>query len=103
MDQLSIIQDVFAKRVFQVPDYQRGYAWQEQQLEDFVQDLELLAEGKQHFFGTLILHTGEDRPKARDEHRKTYLVCDIVDGQQRLTTVVLLLDAIRQEMTCIGS
>lgn len=102
MDRLYSIQSIFAERVFRIPDYQRGYAWGERQLEDFLLDLELLPEGREHYFGTLILHAPADRPKIKAINHKSYTVCDVVDGQQRLTTVVLLLDAIRRELAQLG-
>ena len=36
------IQEIFSNRSFQIPDYQRGYAWKEKQWNDLWQDLELL-------------------------------------------------------------
>lgn len=93
------IEKIFANRLFRIPDYQRGYAWEKQQCQDFVEDLELLGPGKQHFFGTLILHALSDgSTKVMDESGSFYKVHGIVDGQQRLTSVVLFLNAIRKEM-----
>ena len=40
----------------QVPDYQLGYAYEEQQWRDLVEDLELLPAGPDHFTGTVVLH-----------------------------------------------
>ena len=36
------VQQLFEGRVFRVPDYQRGYAWEEQHRTEFLEDLEIL-------------------------------------------------------------
>ncbi len=93
------IEKVFSNRLFRIPDYQRGYAWEKQQHQDFVEDLELLGPGQQHFFGTLILRAHSDHMDiVTDEGGASYVVHDVVDGQQRLTTVVLYLGAVGKEM-----
>ena len=67
-----------------MPDYQRGYAWTRAQLEDFWRDLQVLAAGQEHFMGMLVVKA---RTGAEAE-------CELIDGQQRLTTTVLLMDAL---------
>lgn len=91
------IEEVFTKRLFRIPDYQRGYAWEEQQWGEFLEDLELLGENKEHYTGTLVLDT-VDQPPRQDSGGTRHDAYEVVDGQQRLTTVVLLLDSIRREM-----
>ena len=39
MNNVFTIEKLFADRVFRVPDYQRGYAWEEQQLAEFIEDV----------------------------------------------------------------
>ena len=101
MDNVLTVEQVFAERLLRVPDYQRGYAWETRQLTDFTDDLEILPEGKSHYTGTLILHP-VDSPREMDAEGKEYAPVDVVDGQQRLTTIVLFLNAIRSEMQEIG-
>jgi hypothetical protein len=70
-----------------VDDYQRSYSWGKEQIEDFFDDLKDSANtGSYHFFGTLILQD--------DNNESAY----VVDGQQRLTTVFLLVAALRDEL-----
>jgi len=70
---------------FEVPDYQRGYEWEEKHLEDLWDDLQRIGDGADfHYFGDIIL-------REIDESNKF----EIVDGQQRLVTLSLLLMAIR--------
>lgn len=88
---------LFEGRLLRVPDYQRGYAWERRQWEEFVEDLELLPPGSVHYTGTIVLHAVPDGEPVRDRRGKQYRELDIVDGQQRLTTIVLFLDAIRRE------
>ena len=98
------ISEIFSNRSFRIPDYQRGYAWKtEKQLQDLWQDLELLPENRDHFTGTLVLkpapaphHEWVDR---REEYHRVF---DVIDGQQRLTSIVILLKAIHLEMVRIG-
>ena len=83
--------DLLSSRIIDVPDYQRGYAWEAEQLGEFWEDLELIEPGGRHYTGTVVLR--DDRRIVQDEVREVPLECfDVVDGQQRLTTCVLLLD-----------
>lgn len=99
MNAIYCMEDIFRGRLFRVPDYQRGYTWEKKNWDDLIQDLELLPEGRTHFTGTLVLRQANNgASRFRDEHGATYALFDVIDGQQRLTTVVLLLDAIHDEM-----
>lgn len=98
--QLYSLSKLFTERLYRIPDYQRGYAWTEKQLKDFWSDLEQLEKGKNHYLGVLTL---EQVPKYiyeqwKDDYwildSKNYCPYYIVDGQQRLTTVIILVQAI---------
>ena len=101
MDNVVSLDDLFHKRVFQVPDYQRGYSWEKQQVKEFLDDLELLGDGRYHYTGNVVLHEPKQTSSLRqmDEDGNTYDSVEIVDGQQRLTTIVLLLDGIRRSLS----
>lgn len=87
------IEEIFnGSFVFHIPRYQRPYAWQTEQAETLLDDL-LVAMGnldskdddiESYFLGSIIV--------VKEEHEKN---ADVVDGQQRLTTLTLLLAAIR--------
>jgi len=87
------LQDVFCdKFVFRIPRYQRPYAWKIEQAETLLDDL-LGAVGDlndntddldSYFIGSIVVVKDENKPDA-----------DVVDGQQRLTTLTILLAAIR--------
>jgi Protein of unknown function DUF262/Protein of unknown function (DUF1524) len=98
MNNVFNIEELFSGRLVIVPDYQRGYAWEKRQWNEFLEDLELLPPKKDHFTGTVVLHAAENGESRIDESGKRYQYFNIVDGQQRLTTIVILLDAIRHRM-----
>ncbi len=80
----STIHSFLTDKVYHIPDYQREYAWDEDQLEDFWKDLvNTTEERRQHFFGQVVVHQASDG--------KYY----IIDGQQRTTSVVIFLAALR--------
>lgn len=86
-----------ADRLLQIPDYQRGFAWEGTQVAEFLDDVMYLPDGMTHFTGTVVLHpTGGGR--RTDVWSNEYATADVVDGQQRLTTSVLVLDQIRRRL-----
>jgi hypothetical protein len=96
------LQVLFADRVFRIPPYQRFYSWQIKQREDLFTDLIKLAnrpEDQHHFMATIVCHrTAEIMPIGTAQYR----LYDVVDGQQRLTTLILLLKCIELELP-VGS
>ena len=97
MNNTFTLQELFNNRIFRVPDYQRGYAWEKQQVGEFLEDLEILSSARHHYTGTIVLHV--DDAKKQDSEGTTYTETNIVDGQQRLTTIVLLLNEISRELS----
>lgn len=97
-DMVKRVSQIFADQIFRVPDYQRGYAWELKQWNDLLEDLDLLQGDRSHFTGTLILQSYENNGKKVYDHlMKAYDQYDIIDGQQRLTTIVILLKSIYEE------
>ena len=95
-NELKSLEDIFGfgNRIFRIPDYQRGYSWEEQQRNDLLTDIEyLIKSGNEyrHYTGTIVASRNEKESKKRGEQ---YEVFDIVDGQQRLTSLILLLSLI---------
>ena len=98
-NELQSLSRIFQNRLFRIPDYQRGYAWQQEQLVDFWDDLVNLQADKNHYTGLLSLKplkTSEIKSWGNDLWmvEKGYSPCHIVDGQQRLTTFVILVNEI---------
>lgn len=72
---------------FRIPEYQRPYAWQEEQATQLLTDLqEALDRGtdEPYFLGSVVLVKNSTSPEA-----------DVIDGQQRLTTLTILLSVLR--------
>lgn len=98
-NELQPLSLLFQNRLFRIPDYQRGYAWQHSQLADFWDDLINLQEDRYHYTGLLslkLLKRNEIQMWGSDLWMvdKGFKPCHIVDGQQRLTTFIVLLNEI---------
>jgi len=89
----STVGQLLAGKLFRIPQYQRAYAWSQKQRQDLFNDIEKVhgfGVNGAHFMATMV---GLRRGKifiAADE----FIELEVVDGQQRLTTLVLLLRAI---------
>ncbi len=83
--ELLDLDKVIEKGVFEIPSYQRGYAWQIRQLRDFWNDLEHVSKlrDKFHYMHSLTLRESENEFEDR--------AFEIIDGQQRLATSLILL------------
>jgi hypothetical protein len=74
---------------FHIPSYQRAYAWRaDKQLAQFLADLEEQPSGKDYFLGHFLL----ERTHATKPHYH------VIDGQQRLTTIVLFFSSLVREL-----
>jgi len=94
----AVLQSLFADRVFRIPHYQRFYSWRKRQREDLFSDMRKLAtqgEGQDHFMATLVCYR---TPETRAIGANQYRIYEIVDGQQRLTTLIILLKCIHLAM-----
>lgn len=84
------ITDLFNDRIFEIPVYQRGYAWEKAQVRDLFEDIkEAVESNSSHYIGTIVLS------KCADDAKKFY----VVDGQQRLTTITLLIAQLLRKVT----
>lgn len=98
MDNVVSLHELFHKRAFQIPDYQRGYSWETRHIREFLEDLEILGPKIFHYTGTIVFHPLHSDLQKMDEDGNHYVSVAIVDGQQRLTTIVLLFDGIRRSL-----
>ncbi len=98
MDNFVSLPALFSQRLFEVPDYQRGYSWESQQVQEFLEDLELLGPRHYHYTGTVILHESRSKQPLMDQDGDIFVTVNVVDGQQRLTTIVMLLDEIQRSL-----
>ncbi|WP_033622383.1 DUF262 domain-containing protein [Helicobacter pylori] len=94
----STINNFFAltSTIFSIPVYQRNYTWEEENCEKLLQDIINISQNKKtHFMGsiTYILHLIDDEKSLRQLQEFV-----VIDGQQRITTIMLLLKAIETKI-----
>lgn len=87
------MQELYRDTIFRVPQYQRSYAWEQTQWDDLWDDIfESMETDTPHFLGTIVVRPVKtDR---RDDCGRVLKVYEVVDGQQRLTTLSILAMAI---------
>ena len=79
-----VLMDIFDKLWFLVPEYQRSYIWETENVNELLEDLSFAYENNEegeYFLGSLVLKKTNE-PKF-DEY-------ELLDGQQRLTTFLLI-------------
>lgn len=84
-------------RLFRIPEYQRAYSWTKHQRQDLFDDIEKVFEkgpDAGHFMAAVVCLRRKKQILGTDE----YHVVEVVDGQQRLTTLVILLNAIKLQL-----
>lgn len=79
--QLNNFLEIFNNKCFRIPDYQRGYSWDKLQLIDLWRDISVLEDDQIHYTGMLSVKKYDDQ----------YFV---IDGQQRITTLVIFIKVI---------
>ena len=97
---------LFANKCFRIPNYQRGYAWGESQLNDLWDDImDIQKNGstyRPHYTGAITLQQIDvcDLTPAEKKLSSTGMeYYNVVDGQQRLTTIVIMLNALKNKIT----
>ncbi len=87
----TTIKEIFQAEGYSIPNYQRDYAWKDKNFRDLWEDLEEAIEynkkGQRHFIGTMVVD--------KNEYNKN--LYDIIDGQQRTTTIFMLLHVLANE------
>lgn len=87
----SDVRTLLESNFYRIPRFQRPYSWEKENVEDFWRDT-VVTETPEYFIGSMVVYR-------KNEFDDTFWV---VDGQQRLTTVTLLLAAIRNELQAQG-
>lgn len=97
---------LFANKCFRIPNYQRGYAWRESQLNDLWDDIMDISKNggvyRPHYTGVITLQQIDINNLTPDEKKLASTGMEyynVVDGQQRLTTIVILLNAFSKLIT----
>ena len=94
---LKPVANLLPHGIFNIPDYQRGYSWSENQLEEFWEDLVDVEYVDEHYTGTITLIKKKQNEIKRGDNYIGNLqspIYDVVDGQQRLITIHLFLISI---------
>lgn len=107
MNTLETLSSIFSNKILRIPDYQRGYSWEKEQLEDLWNDLaniNFAVDNSFHFTGIITLNqpTENNLIKLREEgfelngssinfFEQNYQAFNVVDGQQRLVTLLILI------------
>jgi hypothetical protein len=90
IEQLSVQQLLEGNVLYRIPMYQRNYAWDEGEVAQLIQDVIDYSNREQHYYiGTLVVF---ERPAANGA-----TVYETIDGQQRLTTLSLLVSFLKNE------
>ena len=74
------------KEFYTIPSYQRPFSWEDDHFDDLVNDIKNAPRGQQYFLGTIVLHKADGGQLA------------VVDGQQRLTSLLILLACLRDSI-----
>ncbi len=92
------ISSLLEGRLFRIPEYQRAYSWTTRQRMDLFSDIEeAFRSGREHFMATLVALAKEKETRiiGIDEFKTV----EIVDGQQRVTTLIILMKAIEKTLS----
>lgn len=89
------LEELTTAGVFHVPEYQRYYSWTRAEWEDLWTDLYTLPPDKQHYFGTIIIQKTSETASGSSTGgygpSKEKPINLLIDGQQRLTSLALLV------------
>ena len=86
-DTFSLNKIIKKEMYFSIPNYQRNYVWKEEQIRKLLEDIEnaIINNNNEYYIGSLIVFYRDDDNRY-----------DLVDGQQRFTTICLLLIQIKK-------
>ncbi|WP_433811339.1 DUF262 domain-containing protein [Flavobacterium johnsoniae] len=104
---LQSLLEIFNEKFFRIPDFQRGYSWEKPQLDDFWEDIINLKENKIHYTGLITVEEIKKKDiVAKEKWENDFWLFDrgmsayyLVDGQQRLTTSIILIQTILERFT----
>lgn len=104
--ELKSINELLGMKFF-IPLYQRGYRWTEQQVKDLLNDIwEFSKKKKQEYefycLQPLVVKLMSDEEKTKcklDNNDEWY---EVIDGQQRLTTIFLILSSLKDAISILG-
>ena len=93
--ELLTLYQLITNRLFEIPDYQRTYSWKKKQRKDLFGDIFNTREKERdHFMATMVCLSKDKRQIGGNR----FDVLDVVDGQQRITTLIILLKALCEKL-----
>lgn len=93
-----LVKDIFSNMWFTVPEYQRPYVWGADEINDLLDDIAQAMREKpnsEYFLGSFVYQSKSADAKSGQEFNEN----DLLDGQQRMTTLLLLFSTIRDIAT----
>jgi hypothetical protein len=85
------VEKLLKSAFYKIPRFQRPYSWDRENVEDFWNDA-VTADDPDYFIGSFVVY------KSNSPHDPLF----VVDGQQRLTTLTLLLAAVRDDLDALA-
>lgn len=86
-DENNSYKSFFDKKEYLIPLYQREFAWEKTQIDELIEDIYGIEDGATYYIGSLIISKRKDNK------------LEVIDGQQRLTTLYLLLKCLNLEVS----
>lgn len=89
-----LVKDIFSRMWFRIPEYQRPYVWGADEIGELLDDLSFAMTEKpdfEYFLGSFVFQAKAAQPDKGQEFDEN----DLLDGQQRMTTLLLLFAVLR--------
>jgi uncharacterized protein with ParB-like and HNH nuclease domain len=93
-----LVKDIFSTMWFRVPEYQRPYIWSRDEVNELLDDLAFASKDKpthEYFLGSLVFQSRRANPAVGQDFDEN----DLLDGQQRMTTLLMLFACLRDLAT----
>ena len=93
-----LVGKIFSELWFRIPEYQRPYVWGADEINDLLGDISYAMSEKpdsEYFLGSFVYQTNRANPAERRKFDEN----DLLDGQQRMTTLLLLFSVIRDKVS----
>ncbi len=88
------IKELFNSGDYRIPIYQRNYAWGKSEISQLIQDIiDYIPEQRNYYIGTLVVY---------QQQIGDNIVYDTIDGQQRLTTLSILLSVLKNKFNQVA-
>jgi uncharacterized protein with ParB-like and HNH nuclease domain len=89
-----LVKDIFSTMWFRIPEYQRPYIWSRDEVNELLDDLTFASKDKpnhEYFLGSFVFQS----KKANSQSGQEFDENDLLDGQQRMTTLLMLFACMR--------